>query len=170
MEDTLEIINYMQYTLSLLIYYITGQNVPSWYIPISVTEFPYLLPPYSLTMYNFSEHKRVGDTWRSTPFYTGPHGYKLALVVHAKGYSTGTGTHVGVSVHLMKCENDESLKWPFDSKITIRLLNWREDKGHVEKTIYHYNAPLPYRSRVIQGEKAPGGRFQISLGSSSQIE
>ena len=108
-------------------------------------------------MYNFSEHKRVGDTWWSAPFYTGPDGYKLMLVVYANGYSYGTGTHVGVSVRLMKGENDESLKWPFDSEITLQLLNWREDKGQVEKTIDHYNAPLQYHTRVTQGDTAPGG-------------
>ena len=108
-------------------------------------------------MYNFSEHKRVGDTSWSAPFYTGPDGYKLKLVVFANGYSYGTGTHVGVSVRVMKGENDDSLKWPFNSEITIQLLNWREDKEHVEKTIDHYNAPLEYRTRVTQGDIAPSG-------------
>ena len=102
-------------------------------------------------MYSFSEHKRLADIWESTPFYTGPDGYKLQLEVCANGYSTSTGTHVGVCVRLMEDENDESLKWPFNSEITIQLLNWREDKGHVEKTIDHYNAPLKYRTRVTQG-------------------
>ena len=37
-------------------------------------------------------------------------------------------------VHLMKGENDDILTWPFKCDITVRLLNWREDKGHVEKT------------------------------------
>ena len=108
-------------------------------------------------MYNFSEHKRVADQWYSQPFYTGPSGYKLELRVYPNGYSYGTGTHVGVGLVLMKGDNDESLKWPFNSKITLQLLNWREDKGHVEKTIDHYNAPLEYRTRVMQEEKAPGG-------------
>ena len=58
------------------------------------------------------------------------------------GYSTGTGTHVSLSVRLMEGPNDDILKWPFNSEINIQLLNWKEDKGHVEKTIDHYNAPL----------------------------
>ena len=121
-------------------------------------------------MYNFSEHKRVADIWVSTPFYTGLAGYKLKLVVFANGYSTATGTHVGVSVCLVKGENDESLKWPFNSEITIQLLNWREDKGHVEKTIDHYNAPLEYRTKVIQGEEAPGGLGEPHFISHSDLE
>ena len=121
-------------------------------------------------MYNFSEHKRVADTWVSIPFYTGPDGYKLNLVVYADGYSTGTGTHVGVSVHLLKGENDESLIWPFNSEITVQLLNWREDKGHVEKIIDHYNASLKCRTRVIQGEEAPSGCGEPDFISHSDLE
>ena len=121
-------------------------------------------------MYNFSEHKRVGDALVSTPFYTGPSGYKLKLSANANGYSTGTGTHVGVTAYLMKGEYDESLKWPFSSEITIQLLNWREDKGHVEKTIDHYNAPLEYRTRVTQGDTAPGGRGEPDFISHSDLE
>ena len=122
-------------------------------------------------MYNFSEHKRLADEWRSTPFYTRPDGYKLMLVVYANGYSTGTGTHVGVSMGLMKGEYDETLKWPFNSEITLQLLNWREDKGHVEKTIDHYNAPIKSRTRVTQGDIiAPGGWGEPDFISHSDLE
>ena len=121
-------------------------------------------------MYNFSEHKRVGDQWYSQPFYTGSSGYKLKLSAYANGYSTGTGTHVCVSVHLMNGANDESLKWPFKSEITLQLLNWREDKGHVEKTIDHYNAPLKSRTRVTQGDISPGGRGKPDFISHSDLE
>ena len=138
-------------------YNITGQDVPSWYFRGCVTEFPYLLPPCTIIMYNFSEHKRVADQWDSQPFYTGSSGYKLKLSVFANGYSYGTGTHVGVSAHIMKGENDESLKWSLNCEITIRLLNWREDKGHMEKIIDHYNGLLEFRTRVTRGDTDPGG-------------
>ena len=121
-------------------------------------------------MYNYSEHKRVGDTWVSTPFYTGPDGYKLKLLVYANGYSTGTGTHVGVSVRLMKGENDKSLKWPFNSEITLHLLNWREEKEHVEKTINHYMGEIKYRSRVTQGDIATIGLGIPHFISHSDLE
>ena len=56
----------------------------------------------------------------------------------------------------MKGEYDESLMWPLNSEITIQLLNWREDKGHVETINQHYNAPMAGRTRVMDGETAPG--------------
>ena len=122
-------------------------------------------------MYNFNEHKRLADTWESPQFYSGPDGYTLQLEVCANGYSTGTGTHVGVCVRLMEDENDEILKWPFNSEITIQLLNWREDKSHVEKTIDHYNAPSKFRTRVTQGDVlAPGGWGIPDFISHSELE
>ena len=109
-------------------------------------------------MHNFSEHKRVSDTWLSTPFYTGPDGYKLKLIVDANGAASSKGTHVSVYVYLMKGENDDKLTWPFKCDITIRLLNWREDKGHVEKTV-HFNdsTDIKYRKRVMEGDTANNG-------------
>ena len=105
-------------------------------------------------MFNFSEHKRVSDEWYSTPFYTGPDGYKLKLRVDASG--SGKGTHVSVYVCLMKGEYDQVLTWPFKCDITIQVINWREDKGHVEKTV-HFNdsIDIKHRERVMEGDTAP---------------
>ena len=115
-------------------------------------------------MYNYNEHKRVGDQWFSVPFYSGIDGYKLYVCVDADGYDTYKGTHVSVYVGIMEGENDERLQWPFNGEITIELLNWREDKGHVEKIIDHYNAPIDCRTRVTEGQRAlPRGYDFISF-------
>ena len=114
-------------------------------------------------MFNFSEHMKVSDEWISQPFYSERDGYKLYLRVGAGGgYDSYKGTHVSVSVGLMKGEYDENLEWPFNSEITIQLLNWRDNKGHVEKIIGHYNAPIESRTRVIDGERAdPLGKHKF---------
>ena len=106
-------------------------------------------------MFNFNEHKRVGDKWFSQPFYSGPDVYKLQLVVFANGERSCKNTHVSVCVYLMKGEYDESLNWPFNSEISIQVLNCREDKGHVEKIIPHYRTGIAARTRVVDGERAP---------------
>ena len=105
-------------------------------------------------MYNYKEHKRVGDVWYSVPFYSTTNGYKLQLYVNANGFASGKDTHLSVGVGLMRGEKDETLKWPLNSEITIQLLNWREDKGHVEVIIDHYNVPIADRTRVVDGETA----------------
>ena len=116
-----------------------------------------------ITMFNFSEHMKVSGEWISQPFYSERDGYKLYLRVGAGGgYDSYTDTHVSVSVGLMKGEYDENLEWPFNSEITIQLLNWRDNKGHVEKIISHYNAPIESRTRVIDGERAdPLGKHKF---------
>ena len=103
-------------------------------------------------MSNFSQHKKVDDTWFSPPFYTENGGYKLQLVVYANGVGIGEGTHLSVFVYLMKNENDDNLKWPFGGDITIQLLNWREDKGHVEGILD--NTIPDCCTRVTVGERA----------------
>ena len=104
-------------------------------------------------MFNYNEHKRVGDIWYSVPFYSTTNGYKLQLRVDANGALDGINTHISVGVHLMKGEYDENLNWPLNSEITIQLLNWREDNGHVETIIQHYNLPIEDRTKLLDGQK-----------------
>ena len=87
--------------------------------------------------------------------------------MYANGYGDHEGSHLSMFVCLMKGENDQNLQWPFKGDITIRLLNWKEDKQHVEKII-HFNESIDieYRSRVIEGERALGlGHHLISHGN-----
>ena len=120
--------------------------MPNWYIPKPATEIPYLLPPCTLTMYNFSEYKRVGDIYRCQSFYTEVGGYKLLLGPFANGIGNGRGTHVSIFVAVVLDENDNRLKWNFNGEITIQLLNWREDREHVEHVVpIQYNADKRYK-------------------------
>ena len=79
-------------------------------------------PPIFI-MDNFEQRKRDNEVWHSPPFYTYPKGYKMCLGVYANGYGDHEGTHTGLSVHLMKGEFDDQLKWPLRGQITIRLLS-----------------------------------------------
>ena len=106
-------------------------------------------------MYNYNEHKRVGDKWYSVPFYSTTNGYQLQLRGDANGFAFGKDTHLSVGICLMKGEYDESLNWPLNSEITIQLLNWREDKAHVETIVDHYNASIAARTRVVDGDTTP---------------
>ena len=86
-------------------------------------------------MSKYSKHKRDDDDWYSPPFYTGPGGYKMCLMVNANGYGAGAGTHVSVFVNLMRGEHDDKLTWPFCGAITIQLLNQHRDQDHVENIV-----------------------------------
>ena len=66
-------------------------------------------------------------------------------------------------------EYDESLNWPFNSEISIQVLNWREDKGHVEKIIPHYKAGIAACTRVIDGERAPTSVIMCTFISHKEL-
>ena len=91
-------------------------------------------PPCYTVMDNFSQHKKDGDTWCSTPFYSGPKGYKMHLQVDANGDGSGAGTHVSVFVQIIKGEYDDTLTWPYAGTITYEIINWKEDSNHVKYT------------------------------------
>ena len=152
-----------------IIFIIIDAVAPRWYV-LPETQSPHLLPPCTIPIFNFNEHKRVSDKWFSPPFYSGPDEYKLQLTVHANGMDSGKDTHVSVGVSLMKGEYDESLNWPFNSEISIQVLNWREDKGHVEKIIPHYRAEIAARTRVVDGERAPNFAIRHDFISHKELE
>ena len=86
-------------------------------------------------MDNFSQHKKDGDTWYSTLFYSGPQGYKMRLKVYANGVSTGASTHVSVYVQIIQGEYDDTLTWPYTGTVTIEIINWKEDRNHVKMPV-----------------------------------
>ena len=45
-----------------------------------------------------------------------------------------------------------------NGEITLQLLTWREDKGHLEKTIEHYKTPIERSTRVTRGNAAYAGK------------
>ena len=56
-------------------------------------------------MPKFSEYRRSGKVWHSPPFYY-REGYKMCLAVYANGVGSGCGTHVSVTLTLLKGEHD----------------------------------------------------------------
>ncbi|XP_064385161.1 TNF receptor-associated factor 4-like [Halichondria panicea] len=115
------------------------------------------LEPPVLTMTNFQQHKRDDNCWFFPPVYTHHQGYKICLKVYANGYGTDKGTHVSVSVHFMRGEFDDSLKWPFRGVISIELLDQVNGKDHKSYTnTYDDKTPNTTCARVTKGERSEG--------------
>ena len=87
------------------------------------------------TLTKFSNRKALNNVFYSTPFYTHQEGYKLRLIVYANRSISGAGTHIAVYVVIMKGEYDDQLQWPFEGTIKANMLNWREAKGHISKSV-----------------------------------
>ena len=94
------------------------RDFPSWYGP-STDLISSSIPPCIRAMTSFTQHRLSGDSWYSTPFYSGPGGYKLQLRVDSNTFTKPKGiplfqrkredTHISVCVYLMKGENDDCL-------------------------------------------------------------
>ena len=62
----------------------------------------------------------------SPPFYTGRNGYKMCIRAYLNGDGSGEKTHLSIFFVLMKGEYDPLLQWPFESKVSLILV----DQGH----------------------------------------
>ena len=59
-------------------------------------------------------------------------GYKLRVEIHPNGHGEGDNTHLSVFIVVMKCEYDAVLRWPFDKKVKITLIDQQDDPDHRE--------------------------------------
>lgn len=50
------------------------------------------------------------------------HGYKMFCRLYLNGFDSGLGTHISPYFVLMRGESDVLLKWPFEHKVTFKLL------------------------------------------------
>ena len=58
----------------------------------------------------------------------------------------------------MKGRFDDLLKWPFTGKVTVQLLNWLHDCGHIQNIVsFDDAAGDKVRARVLNGIYAATG-------------
>ena len=69
----------------------------------------------------------------SPPFYTAKNGYKMCIRVYLNGDGMGHTTHFSLFFVLMKGEFDALLKWPFDNKVSLILVDQNHRK-HIVQT------------------------------------
>ena len=85
-------------------------------------------------------HQRIRDARTglitniySPPFYTGRSGYKMCIKAYLNGDSVGEKTYFSIFFILMKGEYDPLLQWPFDSKVSLILVD-QDHKKHLVQT------------------------------------
>ena len=121
---------------------------------------PIFNPPPDIIMNEFERRRKESERWFSPAFYTHVGGYKMCLNITANGWGTGEGTHVSVSVYMMKGEFDSHLKWSFKGESTVELVNQKEGgKNHEKKPVEHTGSEKrdAYFQRVTEGERAERG-------------
>ena len=78
---------------------------------------------------------------QSLPFYTGRNGYKMCIRAYLNGNGSGEGTHLSIFFVLMKGKYDPLLQWPFESEMTLVLV----DQDHMKHLIQSFK-PNPQSS------------------------
>ncbi|MGH0165823.1 UNVERIFIED_CONTAM: hypothetical protein FKN15_049380 [Acipenser sinensis] len=66
----------------------------------------------------------------SPGFYTSKYGYKMCMRLYLNGDGTGRGTHLSLFFVVMKGNSDALLKWPFNQKVTLMLLD-QNNREHI---------------------------------------
>ena len=74
----------------------------------------------------------------SPPFYTGRNGYKMCLRAYLNGDGSGEGTHLSIFFVLMKGKYDPLLQWPFESKVSLILV----DQDHMKHLVQSFKPNL----------------------------
>ena len=118
------------------------------------------IPPPDIVMTDFESKKCHEDWWYSPAFYTHIGGYKMCLKITVNGWGDAKGTHVSVSVFMMKGEFDSHLKWPFKGEITVELVNQKEGGEKCERKPVQHTDPDECNKifqRVTEGERAKTG-------------
>ena len=144
---------YVEYQLSL---------IPEWAYPVLST-LQYKRIPVYRAIEQFRKNIESEAEVYTDPFYTSQGGYKITLCVYPNGDDSGKGTHISAYIFLMKGENDHNLHFPLSGIFMIKLLNWKQDTGHVVKSVvFDETIPLKFR-QVTTGQMADGQGYNAFL-------
>ncbi|KAK6470958.1 TNF receptor-associated factor 2-like isoform X1 [Huso huso] len=66
----------------------------------------------------------------SPAFYTSKYGYKMCMRIYLNGDGTGRGSHLSLFFVVMRGQSDALLKWPFNQKVTLMLLD-QNNREHI---------------------------------------
>ena len=79
---------------------------------------------------------RVATPFFSSAIYTDGFEYKLGIRMYLNGVGTGSGRFVAVFIHMMMGKYDNlDVKWPFNQRITLSILDQSGAKCHISQTM-----------------------------------
>lgn len=69
----------------------------------------------------------------SPHFVSGIDGYKMRCRIYPNGDEMSFGTHLSLYLLVVEGENDKALKWPFEERVTLKVLDQR-NRDYIVKT------------------------------------
>ena len=101
------------------------------------------IAPVIVEVPSFNEKLMYQEEGSSKPFFAFEEGYQMYLQLYTAGYGKGKGTHVSVSLVLMKGPYDDKLEqsghWPLRGIFTIELLNQLNDSDHYSRIVQFHD-------------------------------
>ena len=122
--------------------------------------------PIEIIMKDFPNYQVSSAEWVSAPFYINK--YKLCMSIHANGDPGKRDRSVGfvsLYLHLMPGENDDTLSWPFQCTIFLKLVDPNFPKGmtKMEELRFSKKTTPMYTNRVMDKPKALGWGFDAFI-------
>lgn len=117
--------------------------------------------PVIVKVSEFASKKSNDELWYSNSFYSHDGGYRMCWKIYPAGAGAGKGTHMSVSLCLMKGPYDNNLKWPLGEKFEFTLLNQINNCDHYVSRTLNYGAREHISNsaaeRVIVGDRSATG-------------
>jgi len=113
------------------------------------------------------EQARQGKIFalHSPPCFTSPNGYKFCLRVYLNGDGMGQGTHISIYFVLMRNHYDNLLEWPFQKKISIRMINHKSRQNDKRETFNTDKTSTSFRKPDKEMNMAAGCPKFLDLSS-----
>ena len=103
-----------------------------------------------------SAKKGINTDVESSPFFTGPVGYKLCVCISPNGDGDGKNTHLSVYISLPKGKYDAILPWPFSKAVTFTLIDQQENELNANNVARIFT-PDPANARFARPSDSNGG-------------
>ena len=116
--------------------------------------------------FNLARKYREHSVIYSDPFTVGKHGYKLCLLIFPNGNGVGKNKYLSVYLQLMKSNYDDILAWPFNCKVSIKLIDQNTDLSKREDIAFSI---LPDKKRKQAAFMKPKNNNFTYFGSSMLI-
>ena len=136
-DDSFHIKKTMDATLAVLKAF-QSQSHPKTELPLSCRPWLvndptcYPCPPWVIAIEDLKNSQHCSmESYRSKPVYSHYGGYKLEIELNSV-----SEFHKFIDFYLLKGENDKGLRFPFEGKIVVSLLNQLEDVNHWSQEIH----------------------------------
>ena len=156
-------INEYHKNVSVVLYELIDKSTMSWPIKLYHWTSITTIAPVVIKLSSFS--RRKNEVSYSKPFFAFKNGYQLRLKYYPYGFTEKgiQGHYMSVYLHLVKGPYDEMLEenghFPLKGKVTVELLNPREDVDHVifELMLDTYNCNSNWIERITEVPTNPQG-------------